>query len=213
MAVFGAFVTLLHVWAPWQSYEKHLPRPEVYVEIQAVVTDDRMLDDDSLSNLAKSKNIEINITQVRLSRHEDWHRCRGKILLLRPTTFLEYGQTVLVKGALVHPWKNEIQGLFDYRNYLKSKGIKHVIRGDELMVLDPNPVGWRKAVQKLIHIREALLTRIIRQVDGDRNQKILAAMTLGFRQSLSPEDKEIYIRSGMIHILAISGLHFDISFF
>ena len=32
-------------------------------------------------------------------------------------------------------------------------------------------------------------------------------MTLGFRQSLSLEDKEIYIRSGMIHILAISGLH------
>ena len=213
MAALGAFVTSLHIWAPWRSYEKVLPKPEVYVEIQAVVTDDRMLDDDSLSDLAKSKNIEINITKLRLSRHEDWQACRGKILVLKPTTPLKYGMSVLVKGALVLPWRNEIPGLFDYRNYLKSKGIKHVIRGEELMVIDPNPVGWRKAVRKLIHLREALLARIIRHVDGDRNQKILAAMTLGFRQNLSPEDKKIYIRSGMIHILAISGLHFDISYF
>ena len=42
MAVIGAFVTWLHIWAPWRSYEKVLPRPEVYIEIQAVVTDDRM---------------------------------------------------------------------------------------------------------------------------------------------------------------------------
>ena len=210
MSVFGASVTWLHIWAPWRSYEKYLLRPEVYVEIQAVVTDDRMLDDDSLSSLAKTKNIEVNISKLRLSQFEDWQECRGKILLLKPTTPLEYGMGIVVKGALVLPWKNDIPGLFDYRNYLKSKGIKHVMRGDELIVTGSNPVGWRKAVEKLIHVREALLTRIIRHVDGDRNQKILAAMTLGFRQSLSPDDKEIYIRSGMIHILAISGLHVGI---
>ena len=158
MAVFGALVTWLHIWAPWRSYEKYLPRPEVYTEIQTVVSDDRMLDDDddSLSDLAKSKNIEISITRLRLSRHKDWQTCRGKILVLRPTIQLKYGMGVLVKGALVLPWENDIPGLFNYRNYLKSKGIKHVIRGEELVVMASNPVGWRKAVQKLIHIREGL---------------------------------------------------------
>ena len=213
LVVLGALVTWLHILAPWRSYEKSLPSQEVYVEIQAVVTDDRMLDDDSLSDLAKSKNIELNITQLRLSRYEDWQACRGKILLLKPAIPLQYGMSVLVKGALVLPWRSKIPGLFDYRNYLRSKGIKHLIGSEELIVMAPNSVGWRKAVQRLIHLREALITRIIRHVDGDRNQKILTAMTLGFRHTLSPDDKEIYIRSGMIHILAISGLHFDISFF
>ena len=212
MAVLGALVTWLHIWAPWRSYEKILPRPEVYVEIQALVTDDRMLDDDSLSDLTKTKNIEVNITKLRLSQFEEWQTCRGKILIIKPTIPLEYGMSILIKGALVLPWKNEIPGLFNYRNYLKSKGIKHVMRGDELIVTDSNPMGWRKAVQKFIHVREGLLGRIIRYVDGDRNQKILAAMTLGFRQSLSPEDKQIYLRSGMIHILAISGLHVGVLF-
>ena len=178
MAIWGALFTLLHIWAPWRSYEKYLPRPEVYVETQALVTDDRMLDDDSLSGLAKSKNIEVNINKLRLSQFEEWQECRGKILLLKPKTPLEYGMGIVVKGALVLPWENEIPGLFNYRNYLKSKGIKHVIWGDELVITDSNPEGWRKAVQKLITIREALLTRIIRHVDGDRNQKILAVMTL-----------------------------------
>ena len=77
-------------------YEKYLPKPEVY-EIQGVVSDDRMVDDDSLSDLAKSKNIEINITQLRLSRHEPWNECRGKILVLKPVIPLKYGMSVLLK--------------------------------------------------------------------------------------------------------------------
>ena len=76
-----------------------------------------------------------------------------------------------------------------------------------------NPTGWRQGIAKLIHLRENLLNRIIRYVGGEGNQKTLAAMTLEFRQSLNWEEREIYIKSGMLHILAISGLHFDISFF
>ena len=98
-----------YLWAPWRSYEKYLPKPEMYAEIQGVVSNDRMVDDDSLSDLAKSKNIEINIAQLRLSRHEPWNECRGKILVLKPVIPLKYGMSVLVKGALVLPGKMRFQ--------------------------------------------------------------------------------------------------------
>ena len=212
MVILGVFVTCLHIWSPWQSYEKILPRPEVYVEIEALVTDDQMLEEDSLSDLTKTKNVELSIRRLRLSQYEDWSQCRGKILLLKPPENLTYGMAVLAKGALVIPWKSEIPGTFDYRNYLRSKGIRHLLNSDELLVIDQNARGWRQMVQRLIQIREALLERIVRHIDSGRNAKILAAMTLGFRQNLSSEDREIYLRSGTIHVLAISGLHVGVLF-
>ncbi len=100
-AVLGALVTWLHIWAPWRSYERYLPRPEVYAEVEAIITDDHMLSDDSLRDLTKNKNIEINIVRLRLSQHEDWHRSRGRILLLKPAENFDHEMTVVAKGALI----------------------------------------------------------------------------------------------------------------
>ena len=59
-------------------------------------------------------------------------------------------------------------------------------------------------------MRENILHRILQNVEGSSNRKTLAAMTMGFRKSLEPREREIFLKTGMIHILAISGLHIGI---
>ena len=79
-------------------------------------------------------------------------------------------------------------------------GVNHIFHTEEVVVLDSEPRDWRILGEKIISLRESLLKRITRHVEDDRNKKILAAMTLGFRQGLDREDKDVFMRSGMFHV-------------
>ena len=213
MAALGIVLSVAHWYAPWRTYERLLPRPEVYAELRGEVREDRILLDDSLRDLSKTKNVQFMITHLRLSRDQEWRECRGRIMLSNPEYELRYGMTLHLKGALVLPAQPQFPNGFNYRKYLRSTGIKHVYRVAELNVIDGTLSSWCAAVAWTISMRERILKRMLRYIGVDRNGKILAAMTLGFRQGLDTEEKEVFLRSGMYHILAISGLHFDISFF
>ena len=213
MALLGCLATYLHIRAPWASYRNYLPREEVYAEVKAIVTDGRIVKSESLDDFEKHKSIEILVQELRLSRFEKWQKCRGKIYLLNPENDVEYGAKLLLKGSFLLPFENDLPGLFNYRKYLKSKGILHVFKAAEVRVQQKQASERRRGVSKLIRLRENILNRIVRYIEGDDDRGILAAMTLGFRQSLSTDKRDLFIKSGTIHILAISGLHLDISYF
>jgi len=188
-ASIGLLITWVHIEAPSRSYENMLPRPEVYAEIKAVVTEDRILETESLSELSKEKSIEIRIQGLRLSRYEKWRPCKGRVYYLNPQENIQYGAQLYLKGKFLLPWKNSLPGIFNYHHYLKSKGISHFFKAEEVQIENREPQGWRRGVKRLIRLRENVLHRILRNVGGGSNRKTLAAMTMGFRKSLDPRER------------------------
>lgn len=98
-------------------------------------------------------------------------------------------------------------GEFDYRFYMENRGIRHFAFAGN------NDIFWHSvpAKRKLIH--HALITRkkIIgmykeRGVTGER-LAVVAAITLGQKNMLDPDQKQSFINAGVIHIMAVSGLH------
>ena len=96
---------------------------------------------------------------------------------------------------------------FDYRFYMENHGIKYyAFAGIE------NITGYHAPEhRKLRHI--ALITRekIIsmyreRGISGD-TLALVAAITLGQKNMLDQEQKQYFIRAGIMHIMAVSGLH------
>lgn len=98
-------------------------------------------------------------------------------------------------------------GAFDYKNYLSREHIYFVGR-----VIDPE---WKHQPS------DSWLGKWLNHVDQQRNRwlqqveaifsedivPIVQAMTMGYRDELAPELVEMYQQLGIIHILAISGLH------
>ena len=93
-------------------------------------------------------------------------------------------------------------GQFDYRAYLKTKGIVAV--GKSYQVLS------RLEDLKLIGLtgrwRGSLIQTLQRHLPSDI-APLYAAMVLGDRAGLSPELKRAYQTAGVSHVLVISGLH------
>jgi competence protein ComEC len=101
-------------------------------------------------------------------------------------------------------------GAFDYKNYLFQQHIHYV--GN---IVD---TGWSYAHDsswkgKIIYFLDRQRTLWIDQVEhifSDEAAPIVQAMTIGYRSEIDPQLTEMYQELGIIHVLAISGLHVGI---
>ena len=136
---------------------------------------------------------------------------RGKFILNRyqqDCDSLKYGDQILLKGQLVLPSARRNPGGFDYRAYLKTRNITG------LFILSKNfpPVrtGFRKGnpvLHRAVYPLRRQIARILNHHYTGQSRALLKALILGDRTDISDENREFFQRIGIIHILAVSGLH------
>jgi ComEC/Rec2-related protein len=116
------------------------------------------------------------------------------------------GQMIEVAGVLAPPPGPAAPGLFDYGAYLKEKGIYFQLTcnpGEEWRYLSgPTTPPWN---DRFLAWAQRTLARGL--PEQDLPLKLLWAMTLGWETGLDAEVYDPFIKSGTMHIFAISGLH------
>jgi len=150
---------------------------------------------------------QLEITAIR--RGETWQPAFGRVMASTVGVLDEgfcAGQTVEVTGILRPPRQPLAEGLFDYRAYLAGQGIHYqlaVEATNDWVVVEPirsRPLGAR-----FIPWAQKVLLR--GQPMEDEPVRLVWAMTLGWKTALSDEVSEPFMKSGTMHIFAISGLH------
>ena len=139
----------------------------------------------------------------------------GKILLyinkdsLTPHPELKVDATYFVATGIseITGPKNPYQ--FNYRNYLKRQGVYNQISANtnQLYVLNTEAKTLKGYAAVL---RKNLQKSIENRLSNSKNRAVIEALLLGQRQELSTDLTEDYAAAGMIHILAVSGLHVGI---
>lgn len=206
----GFSLAVLHSRAPWQTYRKILPRDVCGMQIRAVVVS-AAYSGTRLEWLRCSRTGVMRIRAMRRSPDLPWRKCRGKLLLKfsTRTPMPPYGTGLELDGAFTLAQDAWTGGCFDYRGYLENKGIRHVFVADEKLRQTPVK-GWRILPAVLYRLRDRCGECLARNVAGDANRRMLLAMTFGFREGLSGNFRQRFLKSGAIHIFAISGLHVGI---
>ncbi len=97
-------------------------------------------------------------------------------------------------------------GQFDSRLYYQTQHITHLGSAKHASLLDGH-IFWPGEL--LRRLQENLATRCT-LLFGEKQGGVLRAMLLGDKTELGDETKDIYQKSGMSHLLAISGLHISI---
>ncbi len=117
------------------------------------------------------------------------------------------GQRVRIAGVLQPPQGPRAPGLFDYHQHLRRRGIHFQLKSEseaDWQLAPGNTVtspGWSEQF-----IRWAKTALAHGQPD-DGSLRLQWAMTLGWKAALTDEVAEPFMRSGTLHIFAISGLH------
>ncbi|HBH82372.1 MAG TPA: hypothetical protein DDY34_01005 [Bacteroidales bacterium] len=96
---------------------------------------------------------------------------------------------------------------FDYRSYMENHGIKFMSFISKHDILGRIVPENRRIVHRALIIRERIIEMYRNRGITGRNLALVAAMTVGEKTMLEPEQKENFRKAGVMHIMAVSGLH------
>ena len=150
----------------------------------------------------------LHVTELR--RETYWQPATGRIVVSTrgalPSHFFA-GRRVEITGILAPPPSPIAEGLFDYRTYLARQGIYFQLKANSTnawAVLPGCPTSPPWSDRFLAWSQRTLARGLPYEDDSLR---LLWAMTLGWKTALTNEINEPFMRSGTMHIFAISGLH------
>ena len=153
-----------------------------------------------------SKKSTFTFQVYDLKLEETWHAVQG---LIKVTAYgarkVEYGDELLLQGTLALPPGLRNPGGFNYRDYLANHNVFALLQVKEKDALHKKGSG-AFLISKIFKFKQKLRKLIFANLEG-HEANLLSAILLGERSGLPQDIKDQFIKTGTIHILAISGLH------
>lgn len=113
------------------------------------------------------------------------------------------GETVRVSGKVSRFREAGNPGEFDLREYYQILNISYKLNQTEILECSGSCSLLK---EKLFQIKSRC-GEVLEQIYPEKEASLLKAMLLGDKNGLDEEVKELYQLNGLVHILAISGLH------
>jgi competence protein ComEC len=135
---------------------------------------------------------------------------KGKIIIYikkDSAVNLRYGDKIFLKKPLQEIKNSGNPGGFDYKRYSLFQGITHQVylKPEDYVVLnDKNINSFR---QFIYSSRENVLGILRKYIHGDRELGLAEALLIGYKNDLEQSLVQSYTNTGVVHIIAISGLH------
>ncbi|WP_079547622.1 ComEC/Rec2 family competence protein [Christensenella massiliensis] len=180
---FGAFLFQVQFKTDLSQFE-----PNVEYQIQGYVSDRSKMN---------AQTHTYTLTNVQVSGEK-----LDKSVILYSPASLSYGDTVLMSGEIEQPSPPRNPGDFDEAMYLAGKGAGFSLYQTSVEVIG-NHVSW---YQYPFLLREKMAEKID-AVFSEVSAPVAKAMFLGIKDEIPQEMREQFSKTGIAHILAISGLH------
>ncbi|HEV8283563.1 MAG TPA: ComEC/Rec2 family competence protein [Chitinophagaceae bacterium] len=120
---------------------------------------------------------------------------------------LDFGTQIIFSKPLQEIKNAGNPGGFDYKRYNLFRGITHqayLKRGDFSVLNKKKQTLYGKI---LFPIRDKVLATLRRYIRGEKEQGLAEALLIGYKDDLDKNLVQSYTNTGVVHVIAISGLH------
>ncbi|MFJ7754994.1 DNA internalization-related competence protein ComEC/Rec2 [Peribacillus muralis] len=159
-------------------------------------TDQPHIDGKSLKGVIVSKHGERLMLRYKMGSEQE------KETLSRS---LRIGLTCPVEGSLVIPDKQRNENGFDYQRYLKRNSTHWILKADSITFQECVYEG-NSIVSKIRNLRMRGIAHIEEHFPQE-SSGFVTALIFGDQTYIDEDDLTNYQRLGLVHLLAISGLH------
>lgn len=134
----------------------------------------------------------------------------GRVLVKvkEPSERFAYGDVIELAGRIYEPSPARNPGAFDYRRYLSRQGVFGLVtvrRDDQVKIVERG--GGNPFLSRIVlPIKRSIGATIDQNLSG-APAALLKGVMLGQRRALPQTVKEAFSNAGVIHVLAVSGLH------
>lgn len=170
-----------------------------------------------LAGLSGDQRVSVRavVTEVRQTGEKDWQltlETGGERLLARYYQKLDrpyglLGREIAFSARIETPAENGNPRTFDYRLYLKSRGILYITTIDSFRVVEGEPALAKGLEGRILEKRELFLKQL--QLP-DQSEAMLRGILFGDTAMLDEEIYDAFRQNGTAHVLAVSGLHIGI---
>jgi len=175
-----------------------------HLKQQVLVTIDEPLVD-------KPNSYKALATVTAIQQGGVWKKTTGDVLLYfykgKQNPKLQYGSQIILHADL-QPIKNSGNpGAFDYKQYCLFHDIGYqsfVYPGQYTNIFSD---GANSVQQALYNLRDATIASLQKTIPGEKEQAVAEALLIGYRDKLDPDLVQAYTNTGVVHIIAISGMH------
>ncbi len=152
----------------------------------------------------------LSVDSIR--KGEDWVPASGRCQVRVTGQLLQvsYGDRVELVGSLSLPRGSRNPGESDYRKLLARQGISALLRPGHEYNVAVIGHGHGSPLLAFVHSQRRNLRRLISLHFGPRHSRMLRCLLLGERRAVPAAEHELFLRTGTVHLLAISGLHVGI---
>jgi len=158
----------------------------------------------------KSKSFKAKASVAGLFRNNNLIPAQGGIILYfskdSSLPALSSGDELLIRSMLQPVPASASPGGFDFQQYALFQGITHqaFLRRSDFIITGHQS----SALQSLIHRIRSWVLSVLHTAFPDKNERGLAeALLIGYKDELDKALVQSYTNTGVVHIIAISGLH------
>lgn len=158
----------------------------------------------------KTKSIKANATVNYLLHQSEAEPVSGKIIIYfqKDTTLpIDYGTQIIIKKKLQEIKNAGNPGGFDYKRYSLFQGITHQVflKQEDIEILNTKKTGQFRTF--LFACRQWVLNSLRSSIHGEKELGLAEALLIGYKDDLEQSLVQSYTNTGVVHIIAISGLH------
>lgn len=152
--------------------------------------------------------IRTKIRKIKFSPDEKWKETSGKFALRLPKDYgiAKYGDILLLEGVFIEPSPPPFKMSFNFKNFLRTRGIRRMFYADKCVKINNTPGIFGR----ILCVRDFFMEKLAGNIQGVHNKRLLAALIFGCKQGLDEKTRKEFIKSGVIHIFTVSGLHVGI---
>jgi competence protein ComEC len=147
----------------------------------------------------------------------EWRAASGQVQVTVPHDTpadyaFTYGDKLLIKGSPLPVQGPLNPNQFDYKEYLRQKGIYHRqnLQAEQFAHIGNTPPNYLLFVS--IKLRRYFEEVIKQNVPAKREHGIATALILGVKDDLDNAIRDSYAATGTMHVLAVSGMHVGLIF-
>jgi competence protein ComEC len=159
----------------------------------------------------KQKTFKALAEIISIQQNGKASKAKGKIILyfqkdsIAPA--LDYGNIIAINKPLQEIKNAGNPGGFDYKRYALFNGITHqlFLQKNEYVVLNQKQVS---SFWSWIYRTKAYILGVLRKnIKGEQEPSVAEALLIGYRDDLDRDLVQAYSNTGVVHVIAISGLH------
>jgi competence protein ComEC len=160
----------------------------------------------------KTNSIKANAEIVAANQNGEWKKATGKVIFYfekDSSIFrsLSAGSQLQIKNVLQEIKSTQNPGAFNYQKFCAKHGIFHqaFLRKNAFRILKEKNIS---ALNQLLYKSQTHVLNVLKDHIADKDALSIAeALLIGYRVDLDRDLVQAYSNTGVVHIIAISGLH------